>query len=156
MQVLYFLKATPLYVYLLFGYLVFIGVKATKQRVVFPLRLFISPVVFLLFSIKEYSNVKDLVLFFIVLIISIIVNWQFFDKPPIQINNNKIIIPGSWQPFLLIIIIFSIKYFFGYMQAVKPELATKYKIIELIISSWVLGIMIFKAIYYYSYTNKIK
>ncbi|WP_341749999.1 hypothetical protein [Candidatus Tisiphia endosymbiont of Sialis lutaria] len=108
----------------------------------------------LLFSIKGYSSVKDLMLFFIVLIISIIVNWQFFDKPPMQINNNKIIIPGSWQPFILIIIIFSTKYFFGYMHAVNPELATKYKIIELIISSWTLGIMFFKAIYYYSYKTK--
>ncbi|WP_341758858.1 hypothetical protein [Candidatus Tisiphia endosymbiont of Ptychoptera albimana] len=154
MQILYFLKATPFYVYLLFGYLIFIGVKATKQRVISPPKLFISPVVFLLFSIKGYSSMKDLMLFFIVLIISIIVNWQFFDKPLMQINNNKIIIPGSWQPFILIIIIFSIKYFFGYMHVVNPELATKYKIIELIISSWTLGIMFFKAIYYYSCKTK--
>lgn len=41
------------------------------------------------------------------------------------------------------------------MRAVNLELAQKYKIIELIVSSWVLGVMFFKAIYCYSYANKI-
>ncbi|WP_341758445.1 hypothetical protein [Candidatus Tisiphia endosymbiont of Ditula angustiorana] len=156
MQIIYFLKATPFWVYLLFGYLIFRGIKASKQTVILPSRLFIAPVVFLLLYIKGFSNnVQNLTLFCILLIISTIINWRFFDKPLIQVNNNLIIIPGSWQPLILIIIIFSIKYFFGYMRAVNLELAQKYKIMELIISSWVLGVMFFKAIYCYSYANKI-
>ncbi|UCM93227.1 MAG: hypothetical protein LF884_02925 [Rickettsia endosymbiont of Cimex lectularius] len=156
MQIIYFLKATPFWVYLLFGYLIFRGIKATKQTVILPSRLFIAPVIFLLLYIKGFSNnVQDLTLFCILLIISIIINWRFFDKPLIQVNNNLIIILGSWQPLILILIIFSIKYFFGYMRAVNLELAQKYKIMELIISSLVLGGMFFKAIYCYSYAKKI-
>jgi len=49
-------------------------------------------------------------------------------------------------------IIFSLKYYFGYLKAVNPEIAKKYKIIELLISSCIMGFMFFKTIYYcYNY-----
>jgi hypothetical protein len=57
MQILYFLKATPFWVYLLFGYLIFRGIRATKQTVILPSRLFIAPVIFLLLYIKGFSNI---------------------------------------------------------------------------------------------------
>ena len=67
----------------------------------------------------------------------------------IQIENNISIIPGSWQPLFIIIVIFSIKYLFGYMRTVKPQLPQQYEIIELIISSLMIGMTLSRALFYY-------
>lgn len=123
MQVVYILKSTPFYVYLLFIYLMFIGIKATKPRVVlYPIKLFITPLVFLAFFIKQLNRIEDLLLVFVLITISIFINLKLFKPPPVQIENNISIIPGSWQPLFIIIVIFSIKYLFGYMRTVKPHL----------------------------------
>lgn len=152
MQILHILKSTPFYVYLLFGYLIFIGIKATHERISSLPKLLINPFILLCFSIQGLSNIKDLIIFFMLLSIFIIMYWRLFDKPPIQINNNLIVIPGSWQPLVFMMIIFSLKYYFGYLKAVNPEIAKKYKIIELLISSCIMGFMFFKTIYYcYNY-----
>ena len=123
MQVVYILKSTPFYVYLLFIYLMLIGIKATKPRVVlYPIKLFITPLVFLAFFIKQLNRIEDLLLVFVLITISIFINLKLFKPPPVQIENNISIIPGSWQPLFIIIVIFSIKYLFGYMRTVKPHL----------------------------------
>ena len=123
MQVVYILKSTPFYVYLLFIYLMFIGIKATKPRVVlYPVKLFIMPLVFLAFFIKQLNRIEDFLLVFVLITISIFINLKLFKPPPVQIENNISIIPGSWQPLFIIIVIFSIKYLFGYMRTVKPHL----------------------------------
>ena len=150
MQVVYILKSTPFYVYLLFIYLMFIGIKATKPRVVvYPVKLFIMPLVFLAFFIKQLNRIEDLLLVFVLITISIFINLKLFKPPPVQIENNISIIPGSWQPLFIIIVIFSIKYLFGYMRTVKPQLPQQYEIIELIISSLMIGMTLSRALFYY-------
>ena len=136
MQVVYILKSTPFYVYLLFIYLMFIGIKATKPRVVlYPIKLFITPLVFLALFIEQLNRIEDFLLVFVLITISIFINLKLFTPPPVQMDNNTLIIPGSQKPLLVIIAIFSIKYLFGYMRTVKPQLPQQYQIIELIISS---------------------
>ena len=150
MQVVYILKSTPFYVYLLFIYLMFIGIKATKPRVVlYPIKLFITPLVFWAFFIKQLNRIEDLLLVFVLITISIFINLKLFKPPPVQIENNISIIPGSWQPLFIIIVIFSIKYLFGYMRTVKPQLPQQYEIIELIISSLMIGMTLSRALFYY-------
>ncbi len=154
MQVVYILKSTPFYVYLLFIYLMFIGIKATKPRVVlYPIKLFIIPVVFLTFFIKQLNRIEDLLLVFVLITISIFINLKLFKPPPVQIENNISIIPGSWQPLFIIIVIFSIKYLFGYMRTVRPDLAQAYEIRELIISSLMIGMTLSRALFYYKIFN---
>jgi len=150
MQVVYILKSTPFYVYLLFIYLMLIGIKATKPRVVlYPIKLFITPLVFLAFFIKQLNRIEDLLLVFVLITISIFINLKLFKPPPVQIENNISIIPGSWQPLFIIIVIFSIKYLFGYMRTVKPQLPQQYEIIELIISSLMISMTLSRALFYY-------
>ena len=154
MQVVYILKSTPFYVYLLFIYLMFIGIKATKPRVVlYPIKLFIIPLVFLAFFIKQLNRIEDLLLVFVLITISIFINLKLFKPPPVQIENNISIIPGSWQPLFIIIVIFSIKYLFGYMRTVRPDLAQAYEIRELIISSLMIGMTLSRALFYYKIFN---
>jgi hypothetical protein len=76
-----------------------------------------------------------------------------FKPPPVQIENNISIIPGSWQPLFIIIVIFSIKYLFGYMRTVRPDLAQAYEIRELIISSLMIGMTLSRALFYYKIFN---
>ena len=44
-----------------------------------------------------------------------------------------------------------IKYLFGYMRTVKPQLAQQYEIIELITLSLMIGMTLSKALFYYRY-----
>ena len=132
----------------------FIGIKATKPRVVlYPIKLFIIPVVFLTFFIKQLNRIEDLLLVFVLITISIFINLKLFKPPPVQIENNISIIPGSWQPLFIIIVIFSIKYLFGYMRTVRPDLAQAYEIRELIISSLMIGMTLSRALFYYKIFN---
>lgn len=152
MQVVYILKSTPFYVYLLFIYLMFIGIKATKPRVVlYPVKLFIMPLVFLAFFIKQLNRIEDFLLVFVLIIISISINLKLLQSPPVHTDNNTLIIAGSQKPLLVIIAIFSIKYLFGYMRTVKPQLAQQYEIIELITLSLMIGMTLSKALFYYRY-----
>jgi len=158
MQILYILKSTPFYVYLLFSYLIFIGIKSTKPRIISsPIKLFIMPLIFSLFSLKEVTNIEDFLLFILIMAISFCVNWKL-PKPIIsQTKNNIMIIPGSYHSLMMIIGIFSVKYYFGYMKTVMPELLYKYKILDLAISALILGVAFSKSYFYYRYfINRIR
>ena len=136
----------------MFIYLMLIGIKATKPRVVlYPIKLFITPLVFLVFFIKQSDKIEDFLLVFVLITISIFINLKLLQPPPVHIDNNILIIPGSQKPLLVIIAIFSIKYLFGYMRTVKPQLPQQYEIIELITLSLMIAMTLSKALFYYRY-----
>ena len=104
-QIYHILLSTPYYVYFLFIYLMFIGAKSMRDRVITsPMRLLIMPVIILFFSINELSNIGEFLILLISVFVVAIINWSLSNRVPLNFNKNySLIILGSLQPLLVII-----------------------------------------------------
>ncbi len=146
---------TPWWVYLLFAYLIFIGIKASKSRVTPFLKLLIAPIIFSWMSIdtlvgdvgsSSYANS----IWAIAILIGVFFGWLQLRLLKIQTDRKRLLIkmPGSWITLILILIIFFSKYYFGYSSAVQPSLLenTGYVFIMLAISGVCTGLFIGRVI----------
>ncbi|TNF67512.1 MAG: hypothetical protein EP298_06910 [Gammaproteobacteria bacterium] len=127
----YTLAYTPWWVYVLFIYLLFIGIKASKPSHKPISKLAIIPAIFLILSIESLINQTNLhginlLAYAIALVIGIIIGFIiacFIGAQATKENNKYIIIlPGSWLTLILILIIFISKYYFGFKVGDNPNL----------------------------------
>lgn len=119
---------TPWWVYLVFVYVLFIGIKSLKTQVVSVKKLFIIPTLLILLSLNELVTAVNLVYFNIMVwctaaAVGIFFGWLYVYFYNIQVDKKKklIKIPGNWATLILLIIIFATKYFFGYELAIDPK-----------------------------------
>ena len=166
-NVYYVLIYTPWWVYVLFIYLIFIGIKASKPRKNSLIKLAIVPLVFLILSIDSLMNETslhspNLLAYIIAMLIGILIGFLIAkhigghaikDKKGYLIN-----LPGSWLVLILIIIIFTAKYYFGIRLGYHPELINnlKFTIIMLSIYGLTSGIFIGRFLFYLSIIVKAK
>ncbi|MBA3954999.1 hypothetical protein H0X48_06805 [Candidatus Dependentiae bacterium] len=121
-QVIEALKGTPWWVYVLLVYLISRGIDALKTNTVPLYQLFILPIIFFalsLFSLAHMSDCKSLVLWISGLSVGSSIGWLLQRHTSISIDKKKglVTLPGNSLMLVLILVIFSIKYFFGYVQA---------------------------------------
>jgi membrane protein CcdC involved in cytochrome C biogenesis len=86
-------------------------------------------------------------IFFAALIISLLLSRFFIKRESLKIQGKYVFIKGSCETLVVVMTIFCIKYFFGYMKAVNGELE-KYLIAEIIISGIMMGFLLNKVIRY--------
>jgi membrane protein CcdC involved in cytochrome C biogenesis len=118
------LSGTPTWVFFIFAYLVFIGTKATKDRIVHVGKMFLMPgIFFALFWIKLIITWRlDIyALFFIALIVSLLISHFFIKYEQLKVHGKYVFVNGSYETLIIVMIIFTIKYYFGYMKAVNGE-----------------------------------
>ena len=123
MQTIYYtIVGTPWWVYILFIYLIFIGIKASKPGEVEIIKLAILPVLFTYMSLHSLVTQTTLSPIHIgTRIISILIGTLFgigrvkkagYTYDP---NTGNIRTSGSWMTLIVVMIIFFSKYYFGYM-----------------------------------------
>ena len=152
-----FFTGTPAWVYILFFYLLFIGIKSMKTGVVSLKKLFILPIIFFFMSLHTLLASFDLtvgsvVIYIVSLALGSWVGWLFaknkvlaFDK-----KHHLIKLQGSATTLILVLLIFSIKYYFGYALAVDPTRVQDFTFRSLMIASSgiITGIFIGRAFLY--------
>ncbi len=121
---------TPWWVYLLLVYLITVGLKASKARVIPFWKIFVLPTIFLFMSIQnlmtiesiEYLSIGSLI---VAMIVGSLFGWWQVKRLDIKIDKkySLIQIPGSWDTLLVILIVFSAKYYFGYEKTTNPVFA---------------------------------
>lgn len=124
------ITGTPLYVWPLLAYVIFIGIKASKKNVI-PLNvLLIAPALFAtwyFYSIIKRYGAKFFVLSIALssMFIGIFVGCLVMHQTKMRFDKIKkyVELPGSWITFVLLMSLFSIKYFLGVTNALMPELA---------------------------------
>lgn len=133
---------TPWWVYLLFVYLIFIGVRASRTNIISLFRVFIIPIIFTAMSIDTLVSAVKINTFSITTwVIAIVLGMtlgfiQIFRlKLVVDRKHSLIQIPGTWSTMIFILIIFIAKYYFGYELAMDPEAAT-----NTTFEFWMLGI----------------
>lgn len=122
------LKGTPWWVYILFFYLVYIGIKAMKTQVVSLKTVFILPVLFLVWGLYNLIERKELIAILeistltITFIIGIVIGSLLMATKEIQADKKKHLLtfPGGPLTLILILLIFATKYYFSYMYALDP------------------------------------
>ena len=141
------IQNTPTYVWFIFGYLLFIGVRATKTRTVHLPKLFIVPGILIARTISSLVMKQDLYgigLYALAAIIGIFLGNFTLRSCTIQAHKGtkSIAVPGSYGTLVFIFVIFSIRYFFGFMHATHPEQALAYTNIETIVYGLLCGTFI--------------
>jgi Family of unknown function (DUF6622) len=141
------LKGTPWWVYVLFIYLIYIGVQAMKPQKISINKLFILPLLFLAWSIygiiAHFASWMDPFAWLIAGIGGFFCGENLAPKK-LRADRKKLIaqIPGSSITLILVVAIFILKYFFGYYRATHDMTSSGVHIASLIVSGVVAGIFI--------------
>lgn len=126
-QFLEIVRGTPIWVWALFGYLLFRGVRALKPREVSVKNLYMLPMIFMTLGIyrlaKRIQAPYDILIWAAALFFGILFGWLLVSRISIKSDKQKKIIslPGGPGLLVMVLIFFSIKYFFGYRYKTTPD-----------------------------------
>jgi hypothetical protein len=121
---------TPSWVWVIFIYLVYVGLKATKDRVIYLPKMLIVPIVLILLQSETLLSCSLSYLTFFS--VGFVVGFFFLSRAPLEFlqNTKSVKVPGSYASLLIFLAFFLVKYSFGYLQATNPALATEYMLFE--------------------------
>ena len=148
-----FLTSTPWYVYLIFAYLVFVGIKALKGGILPLGKLFILPIIFVWMSvdtINQHLGFTSIHLGYWALgiVIGSVIGWWQFNRLNIVVDQqHKLLqVPGSVIALTLIVLTFAVKYYIGYTLVAHPHFsiafAQKLLVISVVFNGFFIGRLI--------------
>lgn len=125
-----FFRGTPWWVYALLVYLLWVGIRAARPRVVALKKLLILPIIFTLLSL--HTLLTSVVLspltigaWAVALLVGGAIGYAQISRQTLQVDRARglLRVPGSWSVLVLIVIIFASKYYFGYSLSIDPQRA---------------------------------
>jgi len=122
------LKHTPVWVYLLLAFLIAAGIRSMRTMVLPVIGIMVPSVTLLFISLSSVVSIVHgrNVLFAIwggAFLSGLFLGNKFVKKMGIKYEqtSRKVTIPGSYLYMVLYIVIFGIRYYFGYKQATDPQ-----------------------------------
>lgn len=119
---------TPWWVYPFFFYLMHVGYRASKPRIVPIRQIFILPFIFVplslsVFFIHSLATFQNIAIWFGACLVGTIAGWLQFNALKIKAikNEAKLYVPGTWSLMVIILIIFAVKYYFGFEFSTNPD-----------------------------------
>jgi hypothetical protein len=146
---------TPIHVWALFIFLLFIGMNALVSKELSISRLMIIPFSFMTWSIfsiyKSYgTNFLLWALWLICCTVGFLILFFYTSKQKFKINyeNNKILIPGSYFSLIFSMSFFIFKYSINVCYAINPSLKMipSFFILDIIISAIISGLFLGKTL----------
>ena len=157
MQALFnFLSNTPLYVYFLLIYLVVVGFRASKNRIVSLNRTIIVAAIISYLAISNIVKVQ-LSSSLYILLSGVIVSccalgWFLSKNKNILVDKKRklLALPGSWLTMVVVLLIFFSKYYLGYHNYSDPSymLSLEAKLITIYVSGFSFGLIFGRFINY--------
>ena len=127
-----FLTGTPLWVYLLFIYLMLRGIQARKPGEVTLGKLAILPLIFTIMGLVEMQRLygfrlETVSLWLLSLFAGMAIGAQLIKLKTLTVDRGRGIInrPADFTVLPVMLMAFASKYAFGILQAIHPELATR-------------------------------
>lgn len=124
------LASIPFYVWPLFVLLLIVGIKARKTTKVSFKRLLLLPSMLFVWSVASFfvgygDEYKIVALWALCLAVGIFLGFWHLQKLGLRIDkeNKSVVIPGSWVPLIISMVIFTSKFLIGLLSAVFPETA---------------------------------
>lgn len=136
---------TPVWVWGILAYLIFVGLLARKPRTISIYRLFIMPTIFLVmkFPIFFSGDPMGSAVYAVDLLIGIFLGYSVGSRSKIGIDavNKTIIWPGNNWLLVLLLSFFTVKYVCGFMLAINPASAAIFLLVELAVTGLFSGFM---------------
>ncbi|MDA8773508.1 hypothetical protein N9N03_00045 [Chlamydiia bacterium] len=123
-----FFTQTPIWVYAIFFYLVFLGVKSSHSSYVNISKLMIVPSVFSGFSLYNVALNAMPLSEVVAWVLSICLGgffgaWRvWYAGVRYDVKKQQVYLTGSWVPMVVFMLIFVSKYVFGFVKATNTEL----------------------------------
>lgn len=136
--VLTILAHTPIWAFLIFGWLIFIGIRSMKNREIRLNGLLITPVTFSLFYIHNLMKIDSVSLAFLsgaLVLMTLSATYFLQNEPIVQNKGGKFIRAGSYSTLICGMITFFVRYFCEYKKATVGD---SYLMLRLI-SSGIIG-----------------
>jgi hypothetical protein len=122
------LKHTPIWVYVLLAFLIAAGIRSMRTMVLPVFGLLVPSVTLLIISLSSvYSIVHGRNVLFAVwggaFLCGLFTGNKFVKRMGIKYDctSRKVTIPGSYLYMVLYLVIFGIRYYFGFKQATDPQ-----------------------------------
>ncbi|MBF0363264.1 MAG: hypothetical protein HQK49_19735 [Oligoflexia bacterium] len=153
-NIYYALLGTPWWVYLLFAFLFYTGLKARKSSTIPIKKLFMFPAIFIIWSLLSLiskvanSNIYLILIWITLGFIGYLIGLKITQTTNVQVDriNSVITIPGSgWIMLLALMSIFFIKYLFGYTYSTNPSAIAYCLPLDLGFSGAITGIFLGRA-----------
>lgn len=157
--ILSFLKGTPFWVYLVFAYIIWMGIKAKKTHRVSLRKMVFLPLAFMTLSlyalIMKPHAVFNISIWITVALSGSYIGWSLTQKLRVEADKKKkqLQLPGGYTTLFLLFSIFSVKYFFGALYASNPLVKenTLINTMDILISGFITGVFVGRA---FSYVKK--
>lgn len=121
---------TPIWVWVLFGFLIWRGIDASRPGTTKLRRLAIIPGLLTVWGLHSLVTQfplgpASISTYLLTLVAGAAAGWTMVGGTPVRADKHKglIRLPGSWSVLVLILAIFAVKYTFGYLYATDPALA---------------------------------
>ena len=135
-------QGTPWWVWAIFAEVLFIGMRAMRVHRIYVPVLFIVPMVLVGLNYKIYLlDYATMLCAFFSLVIGGSVGVFLGNKTPITVLRplKSIEVQGNYHTLVVLIIVFSIQYAFGYVSATAPEVGLRYMGLRALLSALFLG-----------------
>lgn len=146
------ITGTPTWVWVIFVYLLLIGYKATRTRVIYLPKLYIIPIILIGLQYKLFlsGNLFNIVLYLSFLSVGVGIGILSVLKTSVKILKElkSIELPGNYSTLILLFLFFCIKYIFGYLQATNAVLASEYAFLEIAIVATFTGFFLGRTLNY--------
>lgn len=133
------LHGTPLWVFALFGYLVWVGVRSLAPNVRKVSRVWITPVIFIAWGVagllmRSGPLAANLLHWFMAALIGAAIG--LLARVPLQVDAQKgvVVQPGSVVPLIRNVGIFGAHYVLNVLVAIKPELSAQFMTWDIYVS----------------------
>lgn len=121
---------TPTWVYILFIFLVYMGIKARRPQVMPFAKVFILPLVFVFMSWHmleriAMQNFLQFILGMLALIVGVGLGWWYITQFTIKVDKKHRLIemPGTWSILIIVLFVFISNYYFQVVMHAQPLIA---------------------------------
>ncbi len=134
------IRNTPIWVWGILVYLLYVGIQALKPRIVTLDKLIFLPLALIALKFKVFLS-PDAWIYLVGLSAGLFAGFVKVRNSPIKVLKDikSIQIPGSSSLIIILLGIFVMKYFFGYLQATDPVAYIRYFDWELVLSGILSG-----------------
>lgn len=144
------IKGTPLYVWIIFSYLISRGINALKTKELVLKKMLIMPCVFMLWGLDKmlynFTNLAfDFIVYLIMVCIGACIGYLLYNgRRKVFYKDGAYYRTGSFLPLLIMLTNFSIKYILNVMVAISPSLyiSNQFCLFYSILSGFSVGLFI--------------
>ena len=145
-----FISGTPWWVWGIFLYVLFVGLKAFRRRIIYLPKLFIIPLVLFAIKVPLFITAShiELLSYILMLFMGLLFGGVLGHKTNIECleKQKSVVCPGNCYTLILLLLFFGLKYTFGFWRATNVSLATEYQFVEMAASGLISGLFLGRAL----------